>query len=129
MLGLVALLNKGLLLRFQLCNRLSLFPRILLPFFFNPFYSFFDPRDSKRDFFLFLLELFKRDDFVAQFWKISRLRGAFASEVDFTFLEEALLVAKRHACSLAPDLQSDLAETCANEAHGQNASQIAALTK
>jgi hypothetical protein len=46
------------------------------------------------------------------------LRRAFASKVDFTFLEKALLVAKRHAGSLAPDLQSDLAKACADKTHG-----------
>src|SRR5438552_11581230 len=116
-LGLTALLEKRLLLRFQPCNRRSLFAGILLPFFFNPFYSFFDARYSKRDFFLLLLELLERHDFIAQFWKIGRLRSAFASEIDFTFLEKALLVAKRHARSLAPDLQSDLAKACPNETH------------
>jgi hypothetical protein len=45
------------------------------------------------------------------------LRSAFASEVDFTFLEKALLVAKRHARSLAPDLQPDLAKACPDETH------------
>src|SRR5207244_12553273 len=51
------------------------------------------------------------------FGKIGRLRSAFASEVDFTFLEKALLVAKRDARSLAPDFQSDLAKACADETH------------
>jgi hypothetical protein len=114
---LIALLETRFLLCFQFRNCPSLFPGILLPFFFDPFYSFFDPRDSKCDFFLFLLELFERHDFVAQFWKISSLRSAFASEIDFTFLEKSLLVAKRHARSLAPDLQSNLAKTCADETH------------
>ena len=65
-----------------------------------------------------LAQLLKRHDLVAQFGKIGRLRSAFASEVDFTFLEKALLVAKRDARSLAPDLQPDLAKACADETHG-----------
>jgi hypothetical protein len=116
-LRLIALLEERLLLRFQPCNCFRLFAGILLPFFFDPFYSFFDPRDSKCDFLLLLLELLKRHDLAAQFWKIGRLRSAFASEVDFTFLEKALLVAKRHARSLAPDLQPDLAKACPDETH------------
>jgi hypothetical protein len=67
---------------------------------------------------LFLLELLKRHDLVAQFWKIGRLSSAFPSEVDFTFLKKALFVAKRDARSLAPDLQSDLAKACPDETHG-----------
>src|SRR5438105_11314573 len=118
MLRLIALLEERLLLRFQPCNCRGLFADILLPFFFDFFYSFFDPRYSKCDFFLFLLELLKRHDLVAQFRKIGRLRSAFPAEVDFTFLENALLVAKRDARSLAPDLQSDLAKACADETHG-----------
>src|SRR6266436_3430504 len=117
MLRLVAALEKRLLLCFQLCNCLSLFARILLPFFFDPFYSFFDSRDSKCDFFLLLLQLLKRNDLVAQLGKIGRLRSTFASEVDFTFLEKTLLVTKHHARSLALDLQGDLAKACADKAH------------
>src|SRR5438309_11345624 len=118
MLRLIALLEKRLLLRFQPCNCFRLFAGILLPFFFDFFYSFFDPRDSKCDFFLLLLKLLKGHDLVAQFWKIGRLRSALPSEIDFTLLEKALLVAKRDARSLAPDLQSDLAKACADETHG-----------
>ena len=115
---LIALLEKRLLLCFQPCNCRGLFAGILLPFFFDPFYSFFDPRYSKCDFSLLLLELLERHDFVAQFRKIGRLRRAFASKVDFTFLEKAFLVAERHAGSLASDLQSDLSKACADETHG-----------
>src|SRR5207245_2468572 len=116
-LRLIALLDHPLLLRFQPCNCFRLCAGILLPFFFDFFYSFFDPRDSQCDFFLLLLKLLKRHDLIAQFGKIGRLRSAFASEVDFTFLEKALLVAKRDACSLAPDLQPDLAKACPDETH------------
>src|SRR5438552_4497424 len=114
---LVALLKKRLLLRFQLCNCRRVFARNLLPFFFDPFYSFLDPSDSQCHFFLLLLQLLQRDDLIAQLGEIGRLRGAFASEVDFTFLEKALLVTKRHAGSLASDFQPDLAKACADETH------------
>ena len=116
-LCLVALLKKRLLLRFQLRNCRRQFARNLLPFFFDPFYSFLDPSDSQCHFFLLLLQLLQRDDLIAQLGKIGRLRGAFASEVDFTFLEKAPLVTKRHAGSLAPDFQPDLAKACADETH------------
>src|SRR5207244_4767890 len=61
---LVTFLEKWLFFSLQLCNRLSLFARSLLPFFFDLFYSFFDPCDSKCDFLLFLLQLFLSDDFI-----------------------------------------------------------------
>src|SRR5206468_5147885 len=104
MLRLVLLLKQRLLLCFQLCNCLSLLARILLPFLFDRFYSFFDPRDSKCDFFLLLLQLFKSNYLVAKLGKICCLRSAFASKVDFTFLQQSLLMTKRHASPLAPDL-------------------------
>src|SRR4029077_17550384 len=113
-----ALLEKRSLVCFQLCNGLSLFARSLLPFFFDLFYSFFDLRDSKCHFFLLQLQLFKRDDLAAQLGEIGRLRSAFASEVDFTFLEKTPFVTKRDARPLAPHLQRDLAKPCADETHG-----------
>ena len=116
--GLVALLEKRLLFRLQLCNRLRLFARILLPFFFDLFYSFFDLCDSKCDFLLFLLQLLKSDDLIAQLGKIGRLGSAFASQIDFALLQETLLMTKRHARSLATDFQSNLAKAGANETHG-----------
>ena len=115
---LVASLEKWLFFRLQLCNRLRLFARILLPFLFDLFYSFFDPRDTKCDFLLFLLQLFKSDNLIAQFGKIGRLGSALAPQVDFALLQETLLMTKRHARSLASDFQSDLAKACANETHG-----------
>src|SRR5437773_7483632 len=118
MLRLIALLEERLLLRFQPCNCFRLFAGILLPFFFDPFYSFFDPRDSKCDFFLLLLQFFKGNDLVAELGETGRLRGAFASEVDFAFLEKTPLMTKHHARSLAPHLQGDFAKACADEAHG-----------
>ena len=54
--------------------------------------NFANLRDPKRDFFLFLLQLLERDDFIAQLREIGRLRSAFASQIYFTFLEEASLV-------------------------------------
>src|SRR5437867_13397055 len=104
MLRLIALLEERLLLRFQPCKCFRLFAGILLPFFFDPFYSFFDPRDSKCDFFLLLLQLFKSNYLVAKLGEIRCLRSAFASKVDFTFLQQSLLMTKRHASPLAPDL-------------------------
>ena len=65
MLRLVLLLEKRLLICLQLCKRLSLFARILLPFFFDRFYSFFDSRDLKCDFFLLLLQFLQRNDLIA----------------------------------------------------------------
>src|SRR5206468_4945892 len=64
-LRLALLLEKRLLVCLQLCKCLSLFAGILFPFFFNPFYSFFAPRDSKCDFLLLLLQFLQRNDFVA----------------------------------------------------------------
>ena len=113
----VAPVKKRLLLRFQPGNYFRLLPGILLPFCFDRFYSFFDSGNSKRDFFLLLLQLLQRNDLVSQLGEIGRLRSAFAPEVDFTFLEQASLVTKRDARPLAPDLQADFAEACADEAH------------
>ena len=87
-LRLVTLLKERLLLCFELRNRLGLFARDLLPFFFDRFNSFFDPRDPERDFFLLLLQFLERDDLVAQLGKICRLRCALAPKVDFTFLQK-----------------------------------------
>jgi hypothetical protein len=95
-----------------------LFARILLPFFFDLFYSFFDPRDSKCDFLLFLLQLLKSDYLIAQLGKIGRLGSALTPQVNFALLQETLLMTKRNARSLASDFQSDLAKAGANETHG-----------
>ena len=92
--------------------------RILLPFFFDFFNPFFDPCDSERDFLLFLLQLLKSDDLIAELWKVRRLGSAFAPEIDFALLQEAPLMAKRHAGSLATDFQSNLAKAGTNETHG-----------
>jgi hypothetical protein len=89
-----------------------------VPFFFDPFYSFFDLCDSDCDFLLFLLQFLKSDDLVAQFGKIGRLGCAFAAQIDFALLQEALFMTKRNARSLAPDFQSNLAKAGANETHG-----------
>ena len=115
--GFVALVEQRLLLRFELDNSRTLFTRISLPFLLDSLYPFLNARNSKSDFFLLLLQLFQRNDLVAQLGKICRLRCPLPSEVDFTFLEKALLMAKSDARSLAPDLQSDLAKTCADETH------------
>ena len=103
-LRLVALLKKRFFVRFQLGNYPGLFTRNLLPFCFDRFYPFFDPRYPERDFFLLLLELFQCNNLVAQLGKICRLRGPLASEVDFTFLEETSVVPERNARALAPEL-------------------------
>ena len=115
---LVALLDEWLFFRLQFCNRLRLFARILVPFFFDAFYSFFDLCDSNCDFLLFLLQLLKSDDLVAQLGKIGRLGCAFATQIDFALLQKALLMTKRNARSLATDFQSNLAKAGANETHG-----------
>jgi hypothetical protein len=51
------------------------------------------------------------------------LHSAFASQIDFTLLEKAPLVTKRHARSLAADFQSHLAKACADETHGLTLSE------
>ena len=55
-LRLVALLEERFFLGFQLRNCMGLFTRDLLAFFLNSFYSFVNPRDPQRDFFLLLLQ-------------------------------------------------------------------------
>jgi hypothetical protein len=67
---------------------------------------------------LFLLQLLKSDDLIAELWKVRRLGSAFAPEIDFALLQEAPLMAKRHAGSLATDFQSNLAKAGTNETHG-----------
>jgi hypothetical protein len=103
-LGMIALLKKWFLLRFKLRNRLGEVPRNLLPFIFDPFNSFFDSRDSQRDFFLFLLQLFKRDNLGAEFGKICSLRRSLPPQIDFTFLEKTSVVPERYPRSLALEL-------------------------
>jgi hypothetical protein len=71
---------------------------------------------QRRPFF-FPLQLLWRNDLVSQLGEIGRLRSAFAPEANFTLLEQASLVTKRDARPLAPDLQADFAEACADEAH------------
>ena len=115
---LISLLQKRFSFGFQFCNCLSLLTRILLPFRFYVFNAFLDARDSQCDFSLFLFEFFERDNLAAKFGEIGRLSSAFASQVNFTFLQESSLVAKRHARALPLDFQRHLAETCANKTHG-----------
>ncbi len=55
-LRLVALLKERLFLCFEFRNCVRLLPRDLLAFFFNSFYSFVNPRDPQRDFFLLLFQ-------------------------------------------------------------------------
>jgi len=55
-LRLVPLLKERLFLRFEFRNCVRLLPRDLLAFFFNSFYSFVNPRDPHRDFFLLLFQ-------------------------------------------------------------------------
>ena len=80
--------------------------------------AFFQLRDAQRDFFLFLLELLQRHDFVADFRKIDRLRTAFAAEIDFALLQNAFFMAQSHPRFLPANLQPDLAQACSNETHG-----------
>ena len=56
-LRLVTFLEEGLLVCFEFRNCVRLLTRDLLTFFFNSFYSFVDPRDPQRDFFLLLFQL------------------------------------------------------------------------
>ena len=85
-------MQERLFFRFQLCNSRMLVACILFPFRLDFFNSFFDLRYPKRDFFLFLLQLLERDDFIAQLREIGRLGSAFASQIYFTFLEKASLL-------------------------------------
>ena len=55
---------------------------------------FFNLRDPEGDFFLFLLQLLQRHDFIADFGKIHRLRTTLAAEIDFAFLQNPLFVAQ-----------------------------------
>jgi hypothetical protein len=71
--------------------------RILLAFFPDPLDPLFDLSDPERDLLLFLLQFFEGDDLIAQLGKIGRLRSAFTSEIDFTFLEQTFLVPQRQA--------------------------------
>src|SRR5207249_12088509 len=111
------MLEERLLLCFQLRNGSILFMRILLPIRLDLFNTLLNLGDSKRDLLLFLLQFFQCDDLIAQLRKIRRLGGAFASEIYFAFLQEALFVTQSQACSLAPDFQGDLTKACANETH------------
>ena len=76
------MLKKRLLLCFQLRNRLGLFTRDLLPFFFDPLYSFFDPCQPERDFLLLLLQFFESDDFIALASEEVAIRSVFPHEID-----------------------------------------------
>ena len=58
----IATLQNRFFLRIQFCHSFALLPRILLLFCLDLFDSFLDLRNSERDFFLFLLEFFERDD-------------------------------------------------------------------
>ena len=80
--------------------------------------ALFNLRDAQRDFFLFLLELLQRHDFVADFGKIDRLRTTLAAEIDFAFLQNPLFMAQSHPRFLPPNFQPDLAQACSNETHG-----------
>ena len=103
-LRVIALLKKRLLLCFELRNCLGEITRNLLPFFFDRFNSFFDPRNSQGDFFLFLFQFFERDNLAAELGKICRLRRALASQIDLTFLEKTPVMPERHPRSLALEL-------------------------
>jgi hypothetical protein len=109
--------EKRLFLRVQLCNGRMLVARILLAFLLDLLDPFFDLSDPERDFLLFLLQFLECDDFIAQLGKIGRLRSAFASEIDFTFLEQAFLVTERNARPLPLNFQGDFAKACADETH------------
>jgi hypothetical protein len=94
-LHLIVLLEKRLFLRVQLCNGRMLVARILLAFFLDLLDSFFDLSNAECDLLLFLLQFLECDNLIAQLWEIGRLCSAFASEIDFTFLEQAFLVTQR----------------------------------
>src|SRR5438874_4510236 len=111
------MLEERLLLCFQLRNGSILFMRILLPIRLDLFNPLFYLGDSKLDLILFLLQFFPCDDLIAQLRENRRLRGAFASEIYFAFLQEAFFVTQGQARSLAPDFQRDLTKACANETH------------
>src|SRR6187431_1704097 len=78
---------------------------------------FLDLGDPDRDFLLFALQFLQGDDFVTHLGKVDRLRTAFASERDFSFLQDTLLMTQSHTRFLAPNLESELTKSCPNETH------------
>src|SRR4029450_3166042 len=111
------LLEKRLFLRFQLCNGRMLVASILLALFLDPLDPFFDLSDPERDFLLFLLQFLECDDLIAQLGKTGRLRSTFASEIDFTFLEQTFVVTQRDGSPRRLNFQGDSAQACADETH------------
>ena len=79
---------------------------------------FLNLRDARRDFFLFLLEFFQRDNFVAHFGKIGRLRAVPSRpRLISLFCRSRFSWRKRHARLLPPNLEADFAQSSANETH------------
>ena len=111
-------MQDRLLLFLELRQLRVLLLRVLFPLQFDLADSFFDRRNPKRDFLLFLLQFLEGDDLVADFGKIDGLRRAFAAEIDLALLQDAFLVAQCHPRFLPANLQPDLAQPCANETHG-----------
>ena len=113
----VAALQDWFFFRFEFGQRGALFLRVFLTLRFDLLDAFLELRDADGDFFLLLLELFQRDDFVAHLGKIDCLRTTFPAEIDMALLQEAFLMAQRHACFLPAYLEAYLAKACSDETH------------
>ena len=111
-------LQDRLLLFLEFRQRRVLFFGVLFPLQFDLANPFLDRRDPERDFFLFLLQFLERDDFIAHFRKVHRLRATFAAEIDLALLQHALLVAQCDPRLLPANLQPDFAQPCSDETHG-----------
>ena len=116
----VATLDQRTLLLFEFGQGGGLLAGIFLALLFDLLKRLLDLCDPNRDFFLLLLELFQRDNFVAHFRKVGRFRGAFATEGDLGFLQDAFLVLQRQARALAPHFQRQLAKSSGDKAHEIN---------
>ncbi len=92
--------------------------RAFLALRFDLLEPFFDLRNPEGHFLLLVLELFQSDDLIADFGKIDRLRAAFATERDLTFLQAAFFMAQGHTRLLPPNFESDLAQSGSYETHG-----------
>ena len=116
----VAAFDQRTLLLFELGQGGGLFAGIFLALLLDLLERFLDLCDPDRDFFLLLLELFQRDDFVAHFRKVGRFRGPFATEGDLGFLQDTFLVLQRQARALAPRFQRQLAKSSGDKTHEIN---------
>ena len=113
----VAALDNRLLFLFELRDGSVLLFRVLQTLRLDLFDPLLQLRNSRRNFALFVFQLFQRDNFVADFRKVDRLRATLAAKTDFTFLQKPLLMAQGHARFLTANLETNLAQPGANETH------------